>query len=202
MMIKKAIKVNSIKYLLISCLFFCVHSGSGQCIINNELNEYSLNSVYTLDSLTVQDEFIPVLDHAIALLDSFDIKKDSAWLFYIIAFNSVLSEDYGFDFRIALRQGEKESILAYELPAFEDYLSGGLCYKGFTFLVLLNPRNELFFRKMFHTQNIKREFSIFYKSPIRSRLGNEYNYDILKDILLYYNYNHSNYQYIQTVYFD
>ncbi len=193
---------NSIKILLISCLFLCGNSSKGQCVINNELGDYNLNLVYTLDSLAVEDEFVPLLDHAIAILDTFDINKDSTWLFYIISLNSKFSEDYGLGIRISLRQGEKGNSLVYEVPAFEDYLSGGFCYKGFTFLVLLNPRNEQFFDKIFDYQGRKKEFPLFYKTPLRSRSGIKRNQDILKFTILYYYYKNNQYHYSLTHYHE
>lgn len=198
MMIKISEAVNSIKFFFVCCLFFCGYSSKGQCVINNELGDYNLNLVYTLDSLAVDDEFVPLLDHAIAILDTFQISKDSTWLFYIISLNSEFSENYGLGTKISLRQGERGNPLFYEIPAWEDYLSGGFCYKGYTFLVLLNPRNEPFFNKIFHYQGCKKEFSLYYKTPLRCKLGIEIDQDIFKYTILYYSFRNNKYQYILT----
>lgn len=202
-MIKILEAVNLIKFMLSICLLIGI-SGTinSQCINKSEYSGYKVNTIFTLDSLYVQDEFFPLLNHSISLLDTFDINKDSTWLYYLISLNWESNSEIGLRIKISLRQGVNYDILFDEVPlTFYDSIAGAFCYNGYTFFVLLNHRNDFLFNKLFITKNTISEFPILYKTPIMNKFGIKLGYeDIIKYAFLFYDYKGERFKYKSTSY--
>ena len=191
------------RHLFIFCLLlFLTKISSSQCLYKSDYSGYKVNTVYVLDSLSVQEGFYPVLNHSISLLDTFDINKDSTWLYYLISLNCEYNNEIGLRIKISLRQGVNYDILFDEVPStFYDSIAGAFCYKGYNFFVLLNHRNDFLFNKLFITKHTISEFPILYKTPIVNKFGIKLGFeDILKYAFLFYDYKEERFTYKSTSY--
>lgn len=190
MTMKISIMVN-FRYIALF-LFLCIaKNASAQCWKNEEIPEgFKRNIVYTLDSLVVSERFYEVLDHAVALRDSFLIDKKDTWLYYMICLNSSVDSIGRNSITIKLLQGINDNLL-YEILPFEgDKFYGAFCYKGFTFFIVCKNDNLPLFNELFYTKN-KAEFHSYYNSPVADQgwIDVGMPYIIRYMYLFYYNKN-------------
>lgn len=157
---------------------------------------------YEIDTLLVDVSFEPVLDHAIAVLDTFDIQKIQVWLYYLIVLTDNYNKSRPYQLQISLRQGRPYDILLDAiLNSKQDHIAGAFCYKGYTFFVLYNPNIFTIFNSYFKPSHKVTKFPAYYGIAELNELGKKLNFDsMLKQVYLFYFYKDGKLEYNRTTY--
>jgi hypothetical protein len=197
------IVANLTKYIILLGVFFATKCINAQCWEERMVPDgYKRDTVYTLDSLMVSNKTLSILDHAIALVDSFNVNRKDTWLYFAICLNSRYDERDGTQVRIELKQGVDYDILRFYL--FEDgkNFSGAFCYKGFTFFVLCKNDDVSIYKELFQ-KSAKSDFSVYYKSPAIIDKWKALNYPYMeKYVYLFYQYLNGKFYYSTTTFVE
>ena len=190
---------HSISIFFLTLLLFYSSFVSGQCWKSDQLPEgFKINKVYALDSLIVSEKIYDVLDHSIALVDSFSVNKNETWLFFVISFYSKYDSILGNQVRIELKQGTSYDV--FELHSYFYQLEhfGAFCYKGFTFFVLNQHKDSLLVNELFEAGE-QEDFPVYYKKPEISEKweGIDYTYTE-KYIYVFFRYKNGALKYVAT----
>ncbi len=194
---------NLIRLLFLSAFFYIVNSTSAQCWNQHTVKSgFKKNTVYSLDSLSVSDKLLCVLDHSINLIDTFNVNKRKTWLYYVICLNSRFDTLGQTHVRIELKQGVDYDIFSFYLPHDGGYFSGAFCYKGYTYFVLCEHENLPIYEELFIPVN-KKDFHVYYNSPFKNKMWRRVNYKYLESFAyLFYGYKHGVFTYISTKFVD
>lgn len=194
---------NLTKTVLLTILCCLVCTASAQCWEMNEVKRgFKTNTVITLDSLTISDKLIPILDHSIKLGDTFHVNHRKAWLYFVVGLNSYYDSLGQTNIRIELRQGVDYDILENYPPSFGDSFSGAFCYKGFTFFVLCEHDNLPIYKELF-SPNLKKDFYVYYNKTYGKKIYKYRNYRYMESfIFLFYKYKKGDFKYLSTKFME
>ena len=195
--------MESFKTYCLFLFFLITTSANAQCWKVDEVpKDFKTNTVFTLDSLIVSEKIVGVLDHAIALSDSFDVNHDETWLFYAICLLWNHDSLERSEVRVDLLQGINNNVFEFHSYLYNLELNGGFCYKGFSFFVL-TEQNKPSTYKDFFKATAKKDFPVYYNKPEISKkwVGLDYPY-MEKDIRMYYRYKDGIFYHIATKLFN
>jgi len=195
--------VNLTRIVVFSVLCNLVCNTSAQCWDINEVKRgFKANTGFTLDSLTVCDKFLPILDHSIKLSDTFHVNHRKAWFYFVVGLNSYYDSLGQTNVRIELRQGVDYDILKLYPPFFGDSFSGAFCYKGFTFFVLCEHENLPIYKELF-SPYIKKDFYVYYNKTYGKKIYKYRNYRYLESFsFLFYKYKEGDLKYLSTKFME
>ena len=191
--------MESFKTYCLFLFFLITTSANAQCWKVDEVpKDFKTNTVLTLDSFIVSEKIVGVLDHAIALSDSFNVNHNETWLFYAICFRFNHDSLGRSSVRVELRQGTDYE--TFEFHSYFDNLEpfGAFCYKGFTFFVLAELNKPGVYKDFFKA-TAKKDFPVYYNKPEISEkwVGLDYSYTE-KFTYLFYRYKEGVFYYIDT----
>lgn len=190
---------HSINIFILTLFLFYSSFVLGQCWKSDQLPEgFKVNKVYTLDSLIVSENIYDVLDHSVALVDSFSVNKNETWLFFVISIYSKYDSILGSQVRIELKQGTIYDV--FEFHSYFDQLEhfGAFCYKGFTFYVLNQHKDFFVVNELFEARE-QEDFPVYYKKPEISGKWIEIDYPYTeKYIYVFYRYKNGALKYVAT----
>ena len=158
---------------------------------------FLLDSIYNTNTLIVDTVLYEHLDHAISLIDSIDVQKDSTWLYFVISINSFYDNNLGKAIGIFLQQGSPEKNTVSQLiqyPGFEVALQGAFVYKGYVFFVHYRKENTYLFNKLFTKGNLRKFNFYYYKLYYLNEYYKLNNIPIQMGLKLFYSTN-LNYHY-------
>lgn len=193
------IVASSTKYMVFIVLCCLINNISAQCWEVYEVHKgFRMNVEYTLDSLAISENVLPILDHSIALIDSSSFNNRKIWLYYVLCLNSRYDSTNQTTVRVELRQGVDYDILSLYLPYDGDRFSGAFCYKGFTFFVLCEHDNLPIYKELFKPKS-KRGFPVYYNSSVIGKVWKQINYPYMESfVFLFYKYKSGVFSYSST----
>lgn len=194
---------NLIKLLFLSVFLHTINICSAQCWDQNTIkNGFKLNTIFSLDSLSVSEKLLPVLDHSRSIIDTFDVNSKKTWLYYVICLNSRIDSLGRTIIRIELKQGVDYDFMKLYLHNDGSNFSGAFCYEGYTYFVLCEYENLSIYNELFIPIN-KKEFHVYYKSPfIIKKWRKVYHRYFESFVYLFYWYKQGDFTYKSTKYLD
>lgn len=194
---------NLIKLLFLSVILQTINICSAQCWDQNTgKSGFKLNTVYSLDSLSVSERLLPVLNHSISLIDTFDVNSKKTWLYYVICLNSRIDTLGRTIIRIELQQGVEYDIMKFYLPHDGSNFSGAFCYEGYTFFVMCEHENLSIYNELFTPIN-KKVFHVYYRSPFVMKKWRKIYHTYMESfVYLFYRYKLGDFTYLSTKYLD
>ncbi len=151
---------------------------------------YVIDSVYNTSMLSFDTILIEHLDHAISLIDSLNVPKDSTWLYYAVSMNSFFDKSSGKSVEIFLQQGyhcqQCPPFQLIELPGYEMILHGSFIYKGYVFFVLSDKRSIELFDKLFFKKYLTQINYYYYKQYYSDKFSKSINFPIKVGFKLLY----------------
>jgi len=198
-----AVRIDIVKLIMLIVLLFSVKITFSQYFIRDSIPKHFLiDSVYTTNTLVVDTILYKSLNHAISLIDSFNVQKDSTWLHFAIGINSFFNTNSEKSIEVFLQQGNKEAIgnQLIQIPGHEMILQGAFFYRSYTFFVYSDDEGTALSNKLFKKSTLF-QFNTYYgKVFYFSRLDKHIDFPARIGLKLFYKSKKINYGY--TIRYD